>query len=92
MCYVMYRHQHYINANRYIFLAGKGCSFQNFRTSGVGRWTTHAMLSVMETVGMAPSGSTKVHGVLQTAASGLILSGQKDIFTPILKIVARKPL
>ena len=50
------------------------------------------MLSVMETIGLAPSGSTKVHGVLQTAASGLILSGQKEIFTPILKIVARKPL
>eukprot|EP00731_Ephydatia_muelleri_P031592 Em0023g99a len=76
----------------HVFLAGKGCSFQNFRASNIGRWTTHAMLSVMETIGMAPSGSTKVHGLLQTAASGLIAAGQKDIFTPMLKIVARKPL
>lgn len=41
---------------------------------------------------VVPSGTTKVHSVLQVAAEGLIASGKIDIFTPMLRIVARKPL
>ena len=78
---------------RYTFLQGKGyCSLQNFRVSPFGRFTTHIILAFLETIQVAPKGSTKVHTVLQTAAWALIAAGKLDIFTPTFRIVARKPL
>lgn len=77
----------------YVFLQGQSsCSMQNFRISTVGRWTTHFVLNVLETVRMVPQGCTKVHSILLTAAEGLILGGKTGIFTPMFRIVARKPL
>lgn len=79
--------------HRYTFLQGKGyCSLQNFRVSPLGRFTTHIILAFLETIRVAPKGSTKVHTVLQTAAWALIAAGKLDIFTPTFRIVARKPL
>ena len=81
------------SVRRYTFLQGKGyCSLQNFRVSPLGRFTTHIILAFLETIRVAPKGSTKVHTVLQTAAWALIAAGKLDIFTPTFRIVARKPL
>ena len=78
---------------RYTFLIGKGCcSLQSFRVSTLGRTCTHVSLTGLELIGMVPKGTTKVHSALLTGADGLIASGKSDIFTPMLRIVARKPL
>ena len=78
---------------RYTFLAGKGCcSLQSFRVSPVGRTCTHAALTGLELIGIVPKGTTKVHSLLVTCAGGIIASGKVDIFTPMLRIIARKPL
>ena len=50
------------------------------------------MLSAMEMLRIVPQGSTEVHSVLLTAADTLTQAGRKDIFTPMFRIVVRKPL
>ena len=76
---------------RYSFMEGRGCSMQSFRVSTIGRMVTHCVLTVLETLSVAPKGVTKVHSVLQVAASSLIKSGRMEIFTPMFRVVARKP-
>ena len=40
---------------RYVFLEGqRTCSLQNFRVSTIGRWTTHFILNILETVRVVP--------------------------------------
>ena len=83
---------HFILLGRYTFLTGKGCfSIQNFRVSRMGRTFTHYMLTGLECVGVVPKGSTKIHEILLVAADSLTAAGKRDIFTPMLKVVARKP-
>ena len=78
---------------RYTFLVGKHAfSLDAFRVSSVGRKLTHLMLSAMEMLRIVPQGSTDVHNVLQTAADSLVQGGRKDIFTPMFRLVLRKPL
>ena len=79
--------------NRYTYLVGKSCfSLQSFRVSWIGRMLTHYLVSGLEMAHVVPSGSSKAHTVLLTAADGLVASGKLQIFTPLLRIVARKPL
>ena len=59
--------------------------------SSVGRKLTHYMLSAMELLRVVPQGSTEVHNVLLTAADALTQAGRKDIFTPLFRLVLRKP-
>jgi sterol 24-C-methyltransferase len=76
----------------YVFLQGENsCSMQNFRVSTFGRWTTHIVLNILETVRIVPQGSSKVHNVLLAGADGLIAGGKTGIFTPMFRIVGRKP-
>ena len=78
---------------RCAFLNGKGCcSLQSFRVSTLGRTCTHVLLTGLELIGIVPKETTKVHSFLNTCADGLIESEKVDIFTPMLRIVARKPL
>lgn len=65
--------------------------FQNFRMSSLGRMTTHAMISVLEWLRIAPAGSKKVHTILCSAAKSLVKAGKAEIFTPMLLLVAKKP-
>ena len=40
---------------RYVFLEGQSsCSMQAFRASTLGRWVTHCLLNILETVRMVP--------------------------------------
>ena len=50
------------------------------------------MLTALEFVGVVPKGSTQIHNILMVAADGLIAGGKRGIFTPMLKVVARKPM
>lgn len=63
-----------------------------FRTSYLGRKITTAMVSMMEKVGIAPEGSTKVTNALEEAAVGLVAGGREKLFTPMMLFVAKKPL
>ena len=77
---------------RYTFLVGKRClSLQSFRASFVGRNCTHYVLTALEFLHLVPAGTTKVHSVLITGADGLIAAGKLDIFTPMFRVVAKKP-
>ena len=53
---------------------------------------THCFVSGLEMAHLVPFGASKTHSVLLTAADGLVASGKLQIFTPMLRIVARKPL
>jgi len=73
----------------YQTLAG-GFSWSGFRTTSMGKFATHVLVSALEKVGIAPKGSTKTHGVLLAAADGLVKGGQTGIFTPMFYFLVRK--
>ncbi|CAR28047.1 hypothetical protein ZYGR_0N05360 [Zygosaccharomyces rouxii] len=62
-----------------------------FRTSYLGRKFTTFMVYLMELLGIAPQGSTKVTLALEEAAVGLVAGGRAKLFTPMMLFVARKP-
>lgn len=77
----------------YIFLTNQGmCSLRDFYASTIGRLTTHFLVNTLETLRILPKGSSKVHSVLLVCGDALIEGGKTDIFTPMFRIVARKPL
>jgi len=63
----------------------------DFKSTPIGRWLTHVMLSVFELVRLAPHGSVEVHRTLCKGADGLVAGGIEGIFTPMYMVVARKP-
>ena len=89
-CYDANRGVH--NANEipwYDTLNGK-MSLSGFRMTHVGRMCTHAMVFTLETIGIAPSGSTQVSALLNATAIDLCDGGKAEIFTPSFFFVARK--
>lgn len=62
-----------------------------FRTSFFGRKFTTFMVYLMELLGIAPQGSTKVTLALEEAAVGLVAGGRSKLFTPMMLFIARKP-
>lgn len=68
-----------------------GCSLQTFRHTRTGRMCTHTMVTVLEKFGMVPNGTVRAHKILTTAADGLVIGGQKEIFTPMMLVVVQKP-
>lgn len=74
----------------YQSLAG-GFSISGFRQTHVGRWCTDTFLRVLEAVRLAPSGSRDVSQMLIRSADCLVEGGKRDLFTPMLLLVGRKP-
>jgi len=66
-------------------------SFTGLRTTPLGVAATHTMVWLLEAIGLAPKGTTPMHGHLTTAAKDLYRSCQLGIFTPMLFFKARKP-
>merc|ERR1712006_42318 len=80
------------NANEipwYDTLNGK-MSLSGFRMTHIGRMCTHAMVFTLETIGIAPAGSTQVSALLNATAIDLCDGGKAEIFTPSFFFVARK--
>lgn len=73
----------------YDTLNGK-MSISGFRMTHIGRMCTHAMVTTLETIGIAPAGSTKVSALLNATAIDLCDGGKLEIFTPSFFFVARK--
>lgn len=63
---------------------------KGFRMTRLGRICTHALVSTLEFLRIAPQGSVCVSSLLNTAALDLVEGGRKEIFTPSLFFVARK--
>jgi len=66
--------------------------FTVMRNSKLGQAVVHGFVGMMEAIGLAPRGTQKTANNLSVAADSLVEGGQKEIFTPMYIIVARKPL
>lgn len=65
-------------------------SLSGFRMTYLGRTCTHALVTFLEIIGVAPKGSTRVSALLNATALDLVEGGQKEIFTPSYFILAQK--
>ena len=65
-------------------------SLSGFRMTHVGRMCTHAMVWTLETLRIAPEGSTKVSALLNATALDLVEGGQLEIFTPSFFFLGKK--
>lgn len=74
----------------YLPLAG-AWSLAGFRRTPPGRWLTNKMVRVLETVRVAPRGSSVVSDFLNVGADALVRGGQTGVFTPMFFFHARKP-
>jgi sterol 24-C-methyltransferase len=66
-------------------------SLSSLKSSPVGAKVTHGLCWALETCKLAPKGTTRVSGVLQKGAWGLIDGGKMEAFTPMYLLVGRKP-
>ena len=69
-----------------------GCSLESFPQSRLAIFMTHKLCMVMEKVGLAPKGTVAAHEILVEARDGLVDGGEREIFTPMLMVICRKPL
>ncbi|SPR02045.1 unnamed protein product (mitochondrion) [Plasmodiophora brassicae] len=65
-------------------------TLKGFRMTRVGRWCTKVFVTALESLGIAPSGSSRVAAFLNSSADDLIDGGNMQIFTPNYFILARK--
>lgn len=61
-----------------------------FRMTRAGRICTHAFVSVLELLRIAPKGTTRVSSMLNETAVALVEGGKKQIFTPSFFFLAVK--
>lgn len=73
----------------YDTLNGK-MSLSGFRMTRIGRAFTHAMVTVLEKLRIAPKGTTHVSAMLNATALDLVAGGKKEIFTPSYFFLAKK--
>ena len=73
----------------YETLAGK-MSVTGFRMTHIGRMCTHTMVWLLETLRIAPLGSTRVSALLNATAIDLVDGGRLEIFTPSFFFIAKK--
>jgi len=66
-------------------------TISDIKITPMGRWMTHIMLMVLETIRLAPSGSVKVHRMLCKGADSLAAAGLEGIFSPMYILILRKP-
>ncbi|KAF0482699.1 sterol 24-C-methyltransferase [Gigaspora margarita] len=74
----------------YMTLKG-GFSFNGFRMTRIGRWTTHKFVYLLECLHIAAPGSTEVACFLNKTADALVEGGETGIFTPMFFMLLRKP-
>lgn len=63
-----------------------------FLHTAVGRWVTGRMVRILEYTKLAPVGTTRVHNMLEQAATDLVAAGRAEVFSPMFFVLARKPL
>ena len=75
----------------YLPLSSKERSLTGLRNSPAGRRATQVMVDTLEKLRIAPKGSGEVHRFLCKGADALVAGGEKEIFTPMFFVLARKP-
>jgi sterol 24-C-methyltransferase len=75
----------------YHAISGKDKSFASKARTPLGRFTTHAMVSLMEFTRIAPRGSVQVSKILNLGADALVEGGEKGLFSPMIFFSGRKP-
>lgn len=75
----------------YETLTGK-MSLSGFRMTWLGRLMTHAFVTVLEALRIAPKGTSKISAILNATAVDLVDGGRLEIFTPSFFFLCRKPL
>lgn len=65
-------------------------TLSGFRHSRIGSAVTHLFVTALETLGLAPKGTTETHRVLRLAQKGLVEGGRLGIFTPCYFVVCQK--
>ena len=73
----------------YETLNGK-MSLSGFRMTHIGRLITHSMVWTLETLRIAPAGTTKVSALLNATAIDLCDGGKLEIFTPSFFFIGKK--
>jgi sterol 24-C-methyltransferase len=71
-------------------LAPAGNPFALRRSSGIGKHFTNVSVRVLESLRIAPRGTTTVARILDQSGHAVLAGGKAGIFTPALLIVARK--
>jgi sterol 24-C-methyltransferase len=74
----------------YLPLSGR-LSWSGFKHTRAGRWVTNRLVRALETVHIAPKGSTAVSDFLNHGANALVRGGKTGIFTPMFFFHVRKP-
>lgn len=65
---------------------------KGIRSSKMGRFLTNIMVRVLETLKIAPKGTTQVSSFLNLGADAFVQAGKRRIFTPNVFFHVRKPL
>jgi len=63
---------------------------RGFRMTRLGRMCTHMLVTILETLRIAPKGSIRVSSLLNATALDLVEGGEKELFTPSFFFMARK--
>ena len=66
------------------------CTMSGFRMTRIGRIATHAIVSTLEFLRIAPEGTVRVSSLLNATAIDLVDGGKDEIFTPSFFFLARK--
>lgn len=65
-------------------------NFRGFRMTRLGRMFTHLLVTVLEFMKIAPSGSTRVSSLLNATALDIVDAGKQQIFSPSFFFLAKK--
>jgi len=65
-------------------------SLKGFRMTRLGRLCTHFLVTTLEALKVAPTGTVRVSSLLNATALDLVEGGQKELFTPSFFFIARK--
>jgi len=68
-----------------------GDFWQMLAISKLGRFMVNYMVGGLEMIGLAPKGIRHYHAALSTGASALVAAGEKQIFSPMILFICRKP-
>ncbi len=75
----------------YISLQGRDFSFSSLARTPIGRTCTAAVTRVLESLRVAPAGTSEAAQLLNVAADALVEGGELGIFTPSFLVHVRKP-
>jgi len=74
----------------YLPLSGS-FSITGWKHTWLGRFLTNRFVAVLETLRLAPKGTTQVSHLLMATADDLVAGGRQNLFTPMFFVLAKKP-